>query len=165
MRVVVETRAAAATEELGARLAQRLAGGELIRLEGDLGAGKTCFVRGLARGLGVRSPITSPTYALMAEHAGRLTLRHCDAWMEGRERAFLQDGGAEWLDAGGVAAIEWGSRVADVLPASRLTVELAHAGATRRSIRVRVEGASESSAELARIIAALPAVPGLEEQA
>jgi tRNA threonylcarbamoyladenosine biosynthesis protein TsaE len=111
------------TEALAEALGLRLSAPALIALDGDLGAGKTCFVRGLARGLGVKEPISSPTYSLMAQYRGRVPFLHMDAWMEGRERAFLMDGGSELLvDA--VCAVEWAAKVSDVLPAARIEVRL-----------------------------------------
>lgn len=134
-----------ATEALGEALGAVLCGGALVLLDGELGAGKTCFVRGLARGLGVADPVSSPTYALLQTYDGRLRLLHFDAWMEGRERAFLRDGGLEELDEHGVALVEWGARVADVLPRPRLRIQLEHSGARNRRVSARLEGdASES---------------------
>lgn len=129
-----------ATEALGEALGAVLIGGALVLLDGELGAGKTCFTRGLARGLGVVDPVSSPTYALLQAYDGRLRLLHFDAWMEGRERAFLRDGGLEELDARGVALVEWGARVADVLPLPRLRLELAHEGPNVRRVSARLEG-------------------------
>lgn len=117
------TRGEEETEALACRLGRLLRSPVVVALDGDLGAGKTAFVRGLARGLDVAGPVSSPTFALMASHAGRLPLLHFDAWMEGRERAFLADGGAE-LFGQGVCAVEWAERVADVLPEDRLQVRL-----------------------------------------
>jgi tRNA threonylcarbamoyladenosine biosynthesis protein TsaE len=157
------SRSPEATERLAEELGARVGPGTVVALDGDLGAGKTCFVRGLARGLGVKSTVASPTYALMAQHEGRLTLYHFDAWMEGRERAFLADGGAEWLDQDGVCAVEWAARVADALPSPRFEVVLAHAGPEARSIRIGVRGETERDGALGRILAALPAIEGLDE--
>lgn len=118
-----------ATLELG-----RLIGGlakpdSVIALDGEMGTGKTTFVRGLAAGLGIDQGISSPTYTLMHTYAGRLQLFHFDAWMQGREEAFLDGGGDEWFHAGGVSVVEWASRVADFLPADRLELELIHPSA------------------------------------
>jgi tRNA threonylcarbamoyladenosine biosynthesis protein TsaE len=150
-----------ATEELGAELGRRLFPGALVLLDGELGSGKTCFVRGLARGLGVRDRVTSPTYALLQTYAGRLELLHFDAWMEGRERAFLRDGGLESLERGGVAVIEWAERVADVLPRERLRVHFAHAGPRERALVLHVEGTGPAAEPYAALLRALPAIPAL----
>ena len=101
------SRSAEGTEALGRALGRELPAGAVLALDGDLGSGKTCFVRGLARGLGVEGPVGSPTYTLMhAYEGGRLPLYHFDAWMEQRERALLADGGGEWLRADGVSVVE-----------------------------------------------------------
>lgn len=126
-----------ATEELASRIAERLPAGSVLALSGDLGAGKTCFVRGLARGLGIEGPVASPTYLLMQAHeGGRLPLYHFDAWMEGREKALLADGGAEWLHGDGISVVEWAGRVEEWLPLPRLEVQLTHLGPDTRGIRL-----------------------------
>ena len=112
-----------ATEAVGAALGADCRPGTVIALTGDLGAGKTCLVRGLARGLGIHEGVASPTYTLMQAHeGGRLPLYHFDAWMEGREKAWLAEGGGAWLRDEGVAVIEWAGRVRDWLPEPRLEV-------------------------------------------
>jgi tRNA threonylcarbamoyladenosine biosynthesis protein TsaE len=132
------TRTPEETERLAEALARGLDPGTVIALDGELGSGKTCFVRGLARGLGTCDPVASPTYTLMHEYRGRLPLYHFDAWMQGREEAFLAGGGAEWLDKDGVAAVEWAERVAAHLPQERVSVRLSHRSDGGRSIRIAV---------------------------
>ena len=151
------SRSPEATERLGEQLGRAAPPGTVIALEGDLGAGKTAFVRGVARGLGVEGPVTSPTFALLQQYEGRLPLHHFDAYMEGRERAFLADGGLEHLHEGGVAAVEWAPRVVDFLPTPRLWVVLEHRGPEVRAISVRVDGAEGPGRPLARIVASLGA--------
>jgi len=148
----------AATETLGEQLGKALAAPALIALDGELGAGKTAFVRGLARGLGVHDGVSSPTYALLQTYAGRIDLHHLDAWMEGRERAFLSDGGLEWVSGSGVTVIEWAERVADVLPLPHLHVLLDVVARDERRITVEVRGTDPS---LAAVAATLHAQPGL----
>ncbi len=134
------SRSPEATRAIGEALGRALPPGTVVALEGDLGAGKTAFVQGLARGLGVRDPVTSPTYALLQSYRGKLDLHHFDAYMEGRERALLSDGGLEWMHAGGIAAIEWADRVADVLPEPRISVRMRHAGPDLRRLDIAVVG-------------------------
>ncbi len=155
-----------ATEALGEALGAAALAGLLIVLEGELGTGKTTLVRGLARGLGITSPVTSPTFTLMNDYRdeGRLSLHHFDAWMEGRERSFLADGGAEVIGADGVCAVEWGERVEEDLPEPRLHVHLAHRGPESRFLELRVVGEGLGAEALAELLRSLEAVPDLREE-
>jgi tRNA threonylcarbamoyladenosine biosynthesis protein TsaE len=142
-----------ATLAWAAAIGRALWPGSVIALNGDLGAGKTTFVRGLCDGLEVTDPVHSPSYTLMHTYPGRLEVFHFDAWMEGREAAFLDGGGAEWLHGDGVAVVEWASRIGEYLPERRLEIELLHlkapeidddghpVGEPVRGIRVRALGA------------------------
>ncbi len=133
-------------------LGRLLGPGAVIALDGDLGAGKTTFARGLCAGLGVTEPVHSPSYTLMHSYSGRLEVYHFDAWMEGREAAFLDGGGVEWLFGEGVSVIEWARRVEDYMPSERLEIEFLHLKAPAidddghpigdpiRGIRVRARG-------------------------
>ena len=150
----------AATEALGAALGRGLPAGSVVALSGELGSGKTALVRGLARGLGVEDEVASPTYTLMHAYAGRVPLYHFDAWLEGREKALLADGGDEWLGGDGVAVVEWAERVRAWLPGVRLEVTLEHRGADRRGVRVEALGCPPE-APLARLVAALAPPAGL----
>ncbi len=138
-----------ATEAFAARFAKLLRAGDVVALHGELGAGKTCFVRGLAAGLGVEGPVSSPTFTLMHAYEGPLPLNHLDAWMAERGEAFLSDGGADWLRGEGVSAIEWAERVAGWLPAERFEVRLEHAGPEQRRLRVTWTGDEPRLAPLA----------------
>lgn len=135
-----ETASEEETERLAEELAARLRPGDVVALDGELGAGKTCFVRGLARGLGVEDPVSSPTFTLMHAYAGTTPLNHLDAWMAERGEAWLRDGGADWLRGDGVCAVEWAERIADWLPERRFEVRLVHAGGDRRRVRIRWRG-------------------------
>ncbi|HJO26310.1 MAG TPA: tRNA (adenosine(37)-N6)-threonylcarbamoyltransferase complex ATPase subunit type 1 TsaE [Planctomycetota bacterium] len=156
-----------ATEALGEQLGHLLPAGSVVTLDGELGSGKTCLVRGLARGLGILGPISSPSYTLMVAHGteeeaqpggARCPLYHYDAWMEGREKAFLSAGGAEWLHADGIAAIEWGARLGPLVPEDHLSVRLSHRSPQVRSITVSARGA-----HLLRVLGDLEQAAGLEE--
>lgn len=128
-----------ATEAFGEALGRRLSGGTVLALAGELGAGKTCLVRGLARGLGVDDPdaVASPTYLLVVEHPGPVPLLHMDAYLPGKLEGFLADGGLDYLgEHRGVVAVEWADRLRDVLPAGALWITLARA--TRHGVDGRV---------------------------
>ncbi|MEE2940405.1 MAG: tRNA (adenosine(37)-N6)-threonylcarbamoyltransferase complex ATPase subunit type 1 TsaE, partial [Planctomycetota bacterium] len=134
-----------ATLRLGRAIGAAAEAGSLVALSGDLGAGKTTLVRGLADGLGVPGTVSSPTYTLMQLHeGGRLPLSHFDAWMEGREKAYLADGADELLATDGVAVIEWAERVEEWLPEERLGLELLHGPDGGRSARLIAIGGAHS---------------------
>lgn len=130
----------AATERLGEWLGAQLQAGDCVGLVGELGAGKTTFVRGLARGLGLDDPdaVSSPTYLLVVEHPGRTRLLHADAYLPGKLLGFLADGGLEYLfDPAAVVVVEWADRVAQHLPERTLWLELALAPDGGRRVRAR----------------------------
>ena len=145
MRRRFRSLSAEGTEALGHALGEAVPAGTVLTLDGDLGAGKTTFVRGLALGLGIEEGVASPTYTLMQQHdGGRLPLFHFDAWMEGREKALLADGADEFLGTNGVAVIEWAGRVAPWLPSPRLAVRLRHDTLTTRWVEVEVDLGAEA---------------------
>jgi len=133
VRVRVRSASAAHTCEVGAALAGLLAPGDLVLLRGDLGAGKTTLVRGLARALGVEGPVTSPTFTLAQRHAGRVPVLHIDAYRlsgaDDEELGLLLDDAA-----GAVTLIEWPDVLADALGEPALRVEIAHGGGDHRLI-------------------------------
>lgn len=134
--VTVTCANAGATRALGARIARRAAPGTVIALSGDLGAGKTCFIQGLAEGLGVEGPVTSPTFIMIAEHAGRLPLYHVDLYRTESLAQVRQLGLEELLDGGGITAIEWGEKAEPLLPARAIRVRIRGAGDEPRTIEV-----------------------------
>ena len=108
------------TEELGLKLAKSLKGGEVVAFRGGLGMGKTCFTRGLARGLGFKGDVTSPTFALINEYiGGRLPLYHFDMYRIHSLDELYSTGFFDYLDCGGIMAIEWSENIAAVLEQER----------------------------------------------
>ena len=106
------TKSPSETEALGAALAQALEPGTVIAYRGDLGAGKTAFTRGLARGLGVTDRVTSPTYTIVNEYlGGKMPLFHFDMYRLGSEEELFDIGWEDYLDRGGVCAVEWSENV------------------------------------------------------
>ena len=104
------------TEKIGAALAQKLNAGTVIAYRGDLGAGKTAFTRGLARGLGYRESVTSPTYTIVNEYlGGRLPLFHFDMYRLGSADDLWDIGWEDYLDRGGVCAVEWSENVQEAM--------------------------------------------------
>ena len=140
LTLIVESNSAHETKSWGRRLASVMTGGEILGLIGDLGAGKTCFVKGLARGLGLREEhILSPTFTMIQEHRGRLPLYHIDLYR--LESAMLDDMGLrEYLFSEGIAAVEWFDRLREMNEIDFLEVRISYTGAHGRSIRFRNRG-------------------------
>ena len=126
------------TEAAAAELARSLGGGACVALHGDLGAGKTQFVRGLVRGLGGNGrAVTSPTFVLLNVYdAGRLTVYHLDAYRVTGADDFEAIGFTELLSQGGIVVVEWAQRVAALLPADCLNVRITALGETERRIEI-----------------------------
>ena len=124
------------TETVGAALAQRLTPGAVIAYRGDLGAGKTAFTRGLARGLGILDPVTSPTYTIVNEYlGGRLPLFHFDMYRLHSADDLFDIGWDDYLERGGVCAVEWSENVEDALE-DPITVTIEKLGEESRKITV-----------------------------
>ncbi len=137
---VVETRSAHETKTWGRRLASILEGGELLGLIGELGAGKTVFVKGLARGLSLREEeILSPSFTMIREHRGRLQFYHIDLYR--LDEAVLDDLGLrEYLFSSGVAAVEWFERLRESPQLECLEIRISYAGASLRRIEFEARG-------------------------
>jgi tRNA threonylcarbamoyladenosine biosynthesis protein TsaE len=145
--IQISSPASEITQELGAQLGRQVRPGDVIALQGDLGAGKTNFVQGLARGMDIHQDVNSPTFILANEYQdGRLPLYHIDAYrVENAEeaRGFGLD---DYLNGEGVTVIEWAERVRAALPEDRLWIELEYVGENERQMTITTSGAR--SAEL-----------------
>ena len=120
-----ETHSVAQTQALGAALARQLKPDDVLLMLGDMGAGKSEFTRGLARGLGVQGPVTSPTFTILQVHEdGRLPLYHFDWYRLNDVEELYELSMDEYLHAGGVAVVEWPSRAEEAIPESYLEVAL-----------------------------------------
>ena len=121
----ITTHSADETQALGQKLASRLAPGDVIAYFGDLGAGKTAVTRGLAQGLGITDPVTSPTYTIVNEYlSGRIPLLHFDMYRLSSSDELVDIGWEDYLSRGGVCAVEWSENVEDALQdAIRVTIE------------------------------------------
>lgn len=133
-----ETRSGVETEAVGAQLADRLAPGDVVIVSGEVGAGKTTLIRGVARALGVVEPVTSPTFTIGQRYTGgRLPISHLDLYrledLEGEDPALLDD----YLGPDGVAFVEWPAAGGGRLGRPALEVLLKHVGEDRRTIEVR----------------------------
>jgi tRNA threonylcarbamoyladenosine biosynthesis protein TsaE len=118
------SRSPAATRRLAAELARSLGGRGVIALHGDLGSGKTCFVQGLADALGIRRPITSPTFTIAGEYRGDRSLYHLDLYRLRSPEEMLALGFEEYLEADGITAVEWAERAGDLIPPDAVHVHL-----------------------------------------
>ena len=130
----------AETEALGAALAGRLKPGAVVAFTGDLGAGKTAFVRGMARGLGIPERVTSPTFTIVNEYeGGRLPLFHFDMYRLSSSDELFDIGWEDYLVRGGVCAVEWSENVSDALEGDCIRVDIRR-GAHDNQRLIRIEG-------------------------
>ena len=113
------------TEAFGERLARALQPGNVVAFTGALGMGKTALTRGLARGLGCKGRVTSPTFTIVNEYDGDMPLFHFDMYRLGSSDELYDIGWNDYLARGGVCAVEWSERVADALPEDVVTVDIA----------------------------------------
>lgn len=120
------------TIDLAEQYAATLRSGDVVLLEGEMGAGKTVFVKGIARGLGIDEEITSPTYAYMNDYGGKLYHYDCYRLSSGAQAEAL--GLCDYFDAGGICVVEWAQNIADVLPAGCKVVRIAKRGENAREI-------------------------------
>ena len=115
----------AETEEAGETLARRLTPGAVVAFTGDLGVGKTAFIRGLARGLGVEERVTSPTFTIVNEYlGGRVPLFHFDLYRLGSAEELYDIGWEDYLARGGVCAVEWSEHMGDALEPEAIRVDI-----------------------------------------
>lgn len=129
------------TEKIGEALAKSLQPGTILAYRGDLGAGKTAFTRGLARGLGCKETVTSPTYTIVNEYlGGRLPLFHFDMYRLASSDDLWDIGWEDYLEREGVCAVEWSENVADAME-NAVTVTIEKLGETTR--RITIEGGQE----------------------
>ncbi len=128
------------TEELALKLAQTLQGGEIIAFEGSMGMGKTCFTRGLAKGLGFKGQVNSPTFALVNEYiGGRLPLYHFDMYRIESWEDLYSSGYFDYAQMGGVIAVEWSENITNALEGKVISVVINNLGEDRREIIISGE--------------------------
>ena len=133
------------TEALGAALAARLSPGSVVALFGGLGAGKTAFVRGLARGLGCAGDVCSPTYAIMNEYPGQPPLAHFDMYrIEGWD-SLESTGWFDYLDGEYIVAVEWSENILEALPENALRVTISHEPKENSRVITTEEGTDDHS--------------------
>ena len=137
----MRSKSAEETRRLGELLAAELLPGDVILLEGPLGAGKSEFARGVARGLGVRETVTSPSFTILNVYeSGRIPLYHFDWYRLKSEEELYEMGMEEYLGGDGAALVEWPGNAAEALPGDFLMIEIMPEGETERNLRIRRHG-------------------------
>jgi tRNA threonylcarbamoyladenosine biosynthesis protein TsaE len=155
-RVVVRrtTGSARETFRLGRTLGRLLAAGDVVALTGELGAGKTQLVRGACQGAGVpEGEVSSPTFAIVASHRGRLPVHHADLYRVGDLDELYATGFLDLVGADGAVLVEWADRVPGALPEERMEIHLAHLARRPEARRLEIVGQGERHAALARALA------------
>ena len=133
MKISFTTGSSEQTERFGEALSKYLEAGTVIALDGDLGAGKTCLTRGIARGMGSEDPVASPTFTIVNEYSGgRLMLFHFDTYRLSGEDDFYASGLDEYFEKDGVCVIEWGGVIEGVLPKDTMKMQISGNGDERR---------------------------------
>lgn len=138
--LIIHAASAAATQACGRALAPLLQPGDVLVLSGDLGAGKTQFTKGVAEGLGVAEPVTSPTFNMLLVHEGRLPLYHFDLYRLDHAGQLEDLDYFGTLEADGVSVVEWGDRFAEAAPGDGVLIELHIESDTVRRIEVATLG-------------------------
>lgn len=126
------------TEAAGAELAKNLAPGSVVAMYGDLGAGKTAFVRGMSRGLGIDFPVSSPTFTVVNEYPGKTPLFHFDMYRLGSADELFDIGWDDYLRRGGICAVEWSENVEEAFEPGTVKVTITKLSDTEREILVEV---------------------------
>lgn len=132
--MVIETHSEQETEALGERLAKCLPAGQVAALYGDLGAGKTAFVRGMARGLEIREPVSSPTFTVVNEYPGDVPLFHFDLYRLKNADELFEIGWEDYLSRGGICVVEWSEIVEDAFYPDVIRVKIEKLGDNERRI-------------------------------
>lgn len=112
------------TRAVAAEFAKTLSPGSVVCMYGDLGAGKTAFAQGMAEGLGIDEPVTSPTFTIINEYEGTLPLYHFDVYRVGDSAGMVETGFDEYIDGDGICVIEWAELIEDILPDDRINVTI-----------------------------------------
>lgn len=126
------------TQEAGEKLVQTLAPGSVVAMYGDLGAGKTAFVRGMTRGLGINFPVSSPTFNVVNEYPGKVPLFHFDMYRLGSADELFDIGWDDYLERGGICAVEWSENVEEAFESGTVKVTITKLGDSEREITVEV---------------------------
>jgi tRNA threonylcarbamoyladenosine biosynthesis protein TsaE len=138
--MTIISKSEAETEAAGEQFAKTLPDGAVVALYGDLGAGKTAFVRGMARGLGIDARVSSPTFTIVNEYLGARELYHFDMYRLGSSDELFDIGWEDYLSRGGVCAVEWSENVADAFEGDEICVRIEKTGDAERTITIGEAG-------------------------
>ena len=139
--MTIISKSEAETEAAGEQFARTLPQGAVVALYGDLGAGKTAFVRGMARGMGIGARVSSPTFTIVNEYLGSRELYHFDMYRLGSSEELFDIGWEDYLSRGGVCAVEWSENVADAFEGDQICVRIEKTGDAERTITIGEAGA------------------------
>ena len=134
--MTIISKSEAETEAAGEQFAKTLPDGAVVALYGDLGAGKTAFVRGMARGLGIDARVSSPTFTIVNEYLGARELYHFDMYRLGSSDELFDIGWEDYLSRGGICAVEWSENVADAFEGDQICVRIEKTGDAERTITI-----------------------------
>ena len=134
--MTIYTKNEAETEKAGADFAASLPDGSVVAMYGDLGAGKTAFVRGMARGMGIDARVSSPTFTIVNEYLGARELYHFDMYRLGSSDELFDIGWEDYLSRGGVCAVEWSENVEDAFEGDELIVRITKLSDDERKIEI-----------------------------
>ena len=142
MKVVIQSKSTSQTIRLGKSIGNRLRSGDVVALTGELGAGKTQFIKGLATGAGVGKPtyVSSPSFTLINEYPGRIPFCHVDLFRLESEKEAEGLGLEDYLHGGGITAIEWADKIPSLLPKEMLSIHIVYTGKNTRSVEVIGKG-------------------------
>ncbi len=132
------TKSETETQQAGAELVKTLAPGSVVAMYGDLGAGKTAFVRGMTRGLGIDFPVSSPTFNVVNEYPGQVPMFHFDMYRLGSADELFDIGWDDYLERGGICAVEWSENVEEAFEPGTVKVTITKLGDSEREITVEV---------------------------
>jgi len=137
--MIVYTKNESETEKAGADFARELPPGSVVAFFGDLGAGKTAFVRGMARGMGIEARVNSPTFTIVNEYIGERELFHFDMYRLGSADELFDIGWEDYLSRGGVCAVEWSENVSEAFEGDEIVVKIEKLSDTERKISIGEE--------------------------
>ena len=124
------------TESIGINFANKVSKGDIIRVNGDLGAGKTTFIKGILKGFGYKGNVSSPTYTLINEYDSIYKVIHIDCYRENSINRWMDIGIIDYLNAENVVIIEWAEYIDSILPENTISIDISHVSELKRKIQI-----------------------------